>query len=306
MRHLAFVLLVLQNTLLLLCLHLTRLGDGPKYAASTTVLTMEVLKFAICVGVGAHQNGGVYATIRNEVFGRYREVLLFSIPAFLYVAQNNLLYFALSRVGPSTYQLVSPARIIAHTIFSVLFFKKRYTPVQWLALVVIAVCVWCVLPSSAGGEGADGFTADPGAGFAAALISACLSGLFVLYLEKTLKSSGTSLWVRNIQMGVSSIIGGVAGIYLSGELDGVRQNGFFYGYNNIVVMVILLQAVGGLVVAVAMRHIDNSMRRYAGLTICMLTFVVSYVVLGYCPTRAFVLTAVLANVAALVFGAKNL
>ena len=50
-----------------------------------------------------------------------------------------------------------------------------------------------------------------------------------VYFEKVLKSSDTSLWVRNIQMYLSGIVVTLAGVYLA---DGAQviEKGFFYGY----------------------------------------------------------------------------
>jgi UDP-sugar transporter A1/2/3 len=62
-----------------------------------------------------------------------------------------------------------------------------------------------------------------------------------VYFEKILKNSTTSLWMRNVQMGISSIILGFMGVFLSTDRDIVLQKGFFYGYNWIVITVILLQ-----------------------------------------------------------------
>jgi hypothetical protein len=62
-----------------------------------------------------------------------------------------------------------------------------------------------------------------------------------VYFERILKNSGTSLWMRNIQMGISSIILGFVGVFLSGDGPVVMEKGFFYGYTYVVVAVILLQ-----------------------------------------------------------------
>ena len=50
-----------------------------------------------------------------------------------------------------------------------------------------------------------------------------------VYFEKVLKSSDTSLWVRNIQMYLSGIVVTLAGVYLA---DGAQviEKGFFFGY----------------------------------------------------------------------------
>jgi UDP-sugar transporter A1/2/3 len=79
------------------------------------------------------------------------------------------------------------------------------------------------------------------AGFIAVLSAACTSGFSGVYFERILKNSRTSLWMRNIQMGISSIILGFVGVFLSGDGPGVMEKGFFYGYSYVVVAVILLQ-----------------------------------------------------------------
>jgi UDP-sugar transporter A1/2/3 len=257
---------------------------------------MEVIKFVTCIGVIAYQKGGIAGlttSIREEVLAHPWEIVLLSVPSLVYSAQNNLLYFALSHLDAATYQVGYQAKILTTAIFSVFMLNKRISLMQWFSLVILTVGVGLAQLSAAKN---DGTKANTTAGFIAVLIAACMSGFAGVYFEKMLKSSGTSLWIRNIQMGVSSIIGGVAGIYLSGELDGVRQNGFFYGYNNIVVMVILLQAVGGLVVAVVVKYADNILKGFAASFSIVTSCILSYVAFDFHPTWVFALGAVLVNV----------
>lgn len=58
-----------------------------------------------------------------------------------------------------------------------------------------------------------------------------------VYFEKVLKSSDTSLWVRNIQMYLSGIAVTLVGAYLSDGV-GIKEKGFFYGYTYYVWFVI--------------------------------------------------------------------
>jgi UDP-sugar transporter A1/2/3 len=44
----ALLLLVLQNTLLVIAMRYSRVSEGPMYAASTAVFSMEVVKFICC------------------------------------------------------------------------------------------------------------------------------------------------------------------------------------------------------------------------------------------------------------------
>jgi hypothetical protein len=48
LKHLSFVMLVLQNTALSIVSKYSRHASGPKYRPSTAVLLVETLKFLIC------------------------------------------------------------------------------------------------------------------------------------------------------------------------------------------------------------------------------------------------------------------
>lgn len=50
-----------------------------------------------------------------------------------------------------------------------------------------------------------------------------------VYFEKVLKSSDTSLWVRNIQMYLSGIVVTLIVVYVK-DGDKVLEKGFFFGY----------------------------------------------------------------------------
>lgn len=129
------------------------------------------------------------------------------------------------------------------------------------------------------------------AGFMAVMLAAVLSGFAGVYFEMILKNSSPSIWMRNIHMGFTSIPLALIGVYCSGEGPQVMQHGFFYGYNSLVVSVILLQvgyrlicftltlsqAVGGLVVAVVVKYADNILKGFAAsfsiITSCILTMI---------------------------------
>lgn len=70
--------------------------------------------------------------------------------------------------------------------------------------------------------------------------------------EKILKGSRTSLWIRNVQMGLPSVLIAYATVYIQ-DAAAVKLHGFFGGYNNIVWTVIVVQAVGGLIVATVVK-----------------------------------------------------
>lgn len=114
-------------------------------------------------------------------------------------------------------------------------------------------------------------------GVTAVLISAVVSGLAGVYFEKLLKESSTnaSVWMRNIQLSFYSLIAAFMGgcVYQDGE--GIREHGFFEGYNAVVWATILLQVAGGLLASLVIRDADNIVKNFATSISIVISFVVS-------------------------------
>lgn len=99
-----------------------------------------------------------------------------------------------------------------------------------------------------------------------AVFCVCLcSGLAGVYFEKVIKESPkpTSMWVRNVQLSLYSLFPAffVGVLFLDGET--VAKNGFFAGYNSIVVISILVQTFGAVVAAFCMFYADNISKNFA-------------------------------------------
>lgn len=108
-KYVSLLVLIFQNTALVLTMRYSRTGDGPKYLASTAVVLAELLKFTICVGMICYEHDldllRTFRVIVSEVFGNMRETIKLSIPSILYTIQNNLLYLALSHLDAATFQV---------------------------------------------------------------------------------------------------------------------------------------------------------------------------------------------------------
>ena len=113
MKYISIVILIFQNTTLVLTLRYSRIvnddGDGHKYLASTAVVLAEVLKILTCLTLVLKEQGcsfiKTFELIKREVFIDLLGTLKLSVPAFLYTIQNNLLYLALSLLDAATYQV---------------------------------------------------------------------------------------------------------------------------------------------------------------------------------------------------------
>lgn len=117
LRYGSLALLVAQDTALVLLLRSSREGssDRPMYLASTAVLIMEVIKLNCCnlmifQGEAAFNISDWYRIVSKDVLNPY-EMLKLSVPALLYLVQNNLLYFALSHLRATPYKVRDAIRI---------------------------------------------------------------------------------------------------------------------------------------------------------------------------------------------------
>ncbi|KAI8342000.1 nucleotide-sugar transporter-domain-containing protein [Chlamydoabsidia padenii] len=162
-------------------------------------------------------------------------------------------------------------------------------------------------------------------GFLAVLMACTLSGLAGVYFEKLLKSapvlplhqpSGDNntyelkkkkddldddlpdhyhqqrqLWLRNMQMSFFSVILGL--VFVVGLQDGrqVMENGFFAHYNRWTWCVIVIQALGGLIVALVVKFADNILKGFATSISIIISSLVSVSLFQLSLSFSFVLGA---------------
>lgn len=106
---------------------------------------------------------------------------------------------------------------------------------------------------------------DASAGVFAVLGVCIFSGLAGVFFEKVIKESpkSTSLWIRNVQLSTYSLFPAffIGIIFLDGET--VAKDGFFAGYNWVVVLSIVIQTFGGIVAAFCIFYADNISKNFA-------------------------------------------
>jgi UDP-sugar transporter A1/2/3 len=227
------------------------------------------------------------AEIYTNTWMAPEEILKISVPSFLYVVQNNLLYLALSNLDAATYQVCYQLKIITTALFSATMLHRKFSKTKWLALVILTIGVAIVQTS---GNSADNVEKDSdqnrALGLFAILCAACTSGFSGVYFEKILKGSSTTLWMRNIQMGLPSMIISFITVFVQ---DGstIAEKGFFVGYSPVVWTVVVIQAVGGLIVAVVVKYADNVLKTFASSFGIVISCIVSAIFFDFHPNFAF-------------------
>lgn len=231
--------------------------------------------------------------LRVEVAGKPLEIAKLMVPALLYTIQNNMLYEALENLDAATYSVCYQTKILTTAVFSVVLLRKKLSATKWGALVLLTFGV--ALARLSGLSAEDSRVAretvtgqSPILGFICVMGAACTSGFAGVYFEMLLKGSKTSLWIRNIQMGIPSIVLSLLSVFVK-DWNPVTQKGFFYGYNGVVVAVIMLQAVGGLVVAVVVKYADNIRKSFATAVSIIISCSLSALLFDFEPTFTFLL-----------------
>eukprot|EP00835_Amoeboradix_gromovi_P002714 NODE_159_length_16647_cov_0.251390.p6 type:complete len:258 gc:universal NODE_159_length_16647_cov_0.251390:10113-10886(+) len=250
MKYISLITLVLQNSMLVLILRYSRIASD--YLSTTAVLLCEVSKLIMSLLIYLNEDDGkgqsTLGKLQDILHPRHQSWKL-AIPATLYAIQNNLQYVAASNLSAASFQVTYQLKILATALCSVWLLSRQLSVKKWIALVILTVGVACVQFKGGNSSSEEG---NPIIGFSAVLTACILSGLAGVYFEKVLKTSKTSLWIRNIQLSAWSLIPASLGcIFVDGYT--IKNDGFFVNYTQWAVYAIACQAVGGLIVALVVK-----------------------------------------------------
>ena len=284
----ALAALTAQNTALVLVtkFSMSRVGITP-YLASTVIACSESLKLIISCFFLAHADGkpSLFLALRDLRSNGAR----LALPSVLYVIQNNLLFKAVRSLSPTLYMVCSQSKILTSALFSALLLNSRITRRQCFALVALLVGMILVHKSESDHAAEEDFfsftrDSDVSSGLLALFAATFISGFAGAYLEKIYKSSDGksgdphSVWFRNTQLACFSVPVALVNVYWR-ERARIGRDGYFQGFDIVVALVVALQATGGLVVALVMRHAGNILKCFAvSISMCncvVFTFLVS-------------------------------
>ena len=310
-KYVALLILVVQNSALVLTMRYSRILPGPRYLSSTAVVVSEILKCTICIGVHLHQQ---YTKPRDTELGTLSEDEVSSsygicqlcsdifsaksgffkllVPAVLYTLQNNLQFVAASNLDAATFQVTYQCKILTTALFAVILLGQSLTLVKWLSLLILTAGVGFVqIPSStANMRQTEG---NYFVGILAVAVACLCSGFAGVYFEKVLKTGNTtSIWIRNIQLSTGCLAIAVIGT-LMWDGPAIVQKGFFYGYSPIVVLTICIQAAGGLIVAMVIKYADNILKGFATSLSIILSTVASVFIFNFVITIYFLIGSAL-------------
>jgi UDP-sugar transporter A1/2/3 len=261
---------------------------GKRYEPATLVAVTEVLKLIVCVGVVLWDEGGITRGIQNlkdNVF--CMDCLKMAVPAALYTLQNNLLFTALANLEATLFQVTYQLKVLTTALLMVLILQVRLSRLKWVSLVVLFTgVVFTQLQGQKVSKVVTPFNLLTGL---TAVVTCSFSSSFAsVYFEKILKKgSPSSLWTRNIQLALFSFCFATGTVvWRTGTVEG-----FLTGYTEMTWVLVLVQALGGILVALVMKYADNIMKGFATSIAIVVSGIFSYMFLDFIPTVYFMLGA---------------
>jgi UDP-sugar transporter A1/2/3 len=137
-------------------------------------------------------------------------------------------------------------------------------------------------------------------GVLAVLGACCTSGFGGVYFELVLKprtlnqENGDtpprpppSVWAKNVQLSTFALVIALVTAFLK-DHTAILRDGFFQGYSPLVVLVITLEAGGGLVVAAVIKYADNILKSFATAVSIVTSTIVSMLVFGFLISKLFI------------------
>ncbi|RNF27555.1 CMP-sialic acid transporter [Trypanosoma conorhini] len=226
----------------------------------------------------------------------HQSALWMLLPAVLYSLQNCCIYLALANIEPALFQVTYQSRILITALFMMCFLKRTFSLRQWLALVLLVFGVTAAQlenrVSAVSRQSSVGtFKGNYIIGVAATAASFTMSSAASVLMEGFFKSKSTSLnsftSTKNVHLSFYSsayfaalqLLGGVGGGFAEFRQTGLAGSvaAYFRGFDYLVWVLVLLQAIGGLVVAVVLKYSDNIMRTFAsGFSLALSGFCSSY------------------------------
>lgn len=302
----SLVTLTLQNAVVSLSMrYAQKRKPEDAFIASTGVLMAEIVKLVVCLGlVYIDENfhfGRFINLVKAHTIQNPFDTLKVGVPALLYVIQNNLLYVSAKNLDAATSQVTYQLKILTTAIFSIILLKRKIILTQWVSLLILILGVVLVQLSNAGDKKPEGDNRL--LGFAAIILACLLSGLSGVYFEMILKGSDVSIWMRNVQLSLLSIPCAI-GTCLISESDKIFQHGFFHNYTGFIVFLILLNASGGLLVAVVVKYADNILKGFATSLAIVLACIFQIYLFDFVITVQFLIGALLVMFSVFLYSRK--
>ncbi|XP_072256794.1 probable UDP-sugar transporter protein SLC35A4 [Pyxicephalus adspersus] len=264
------------------------------FSSSAVVLLIEVLKLIISLA-------SLLITERKpfDLPVSWKLALPYAFPAILYGVNNNLVVHMQRFMDPSSFQVLSNLKIVSTALLYSIFLGQRLSIRKWLALFLLTVAG--VFYSYGGIHDIEKASAATHPyitfqGLLLMLFYCLISGMSAVYTEMTLKTQNIPLNLQNIFLYSFGIV-----INFLAHLSGNPSSNFLDGFSIWVLMIIVSQAVNGLIMSVVMKHSSNITRLFIISCSMLVNGLLSYMLFQLQLTFLFFLAVVFIGFAVYLF-----
>jgi len=281
--------------------------NAAQYNPAVVVAMQELFKLIFCfVATTLQQSVGVAL----GTLGQHTEVMRVLVPAACFTLQNNILYVALSNLEPLVFQITYQIKTLLTALLSVRLLGRSFTRWQWAAQATLTLGVVLAQldsrpaaqqPRAGGGQSLL-------IGLLAVLAAAASSSYASVYFERLLKErarllvvdahespaakppksppspkphapppggsppsaqSAPSLWQRNIHLCMWTCTMNL--LLAVSQAGGGAWRSPLHGFEASTWGIVVVNGLGGLLVAVVMKYADNILKGFATAGAIILT-----------------------------------
>lgn len=282
-----------------------------RFSTSVSIGCQEGLKLVMSFGLAMLEFGSCSGALSAVAAVKPGDSLRLAVPALLFVLQNAAMQLATVHLPAALFQVMWQGKTLVMAGLSVLLLDKRLVRSSWLAIFFMAVGI-AVVQLSQSKEGKQASMANaaeqqPLLGLFFVLGGCLCSGFAAIYLEKLVKQKGkaerTSMWIQNMQLAFYSLLlTSASSTAFSMKSASSQQNGLFHGFSFSVLIMIFNNAIGGLLVALVIKHADNILRGFATALATVLTTIGSVICFGFEIHATFFIGSFLVLGSSLLYG----
>eukprot|EP00668_Euglena_longa_P033214 GGOE01042751.1.p1 GENE.GGOE01042751.1~~GGOE01042751.1.p1 ORF type:complete len:453 (+),score=170.61 GGOE01042751.1:45-1403(+) len=237
---------------------------------------------------------------------RLAHSLMYSVPAALYVFDNNVYFMVIHMIGPIKFHLFNSIKVLITALLVRTFLKRVLTINQWCSLLMLFIGLivtqqseifHMALQECRTSDSSEDFPAtrlfsSPAVlfGFVLVICMASASSFANIWAEYVYKKDDEEeFYLKNIQLYLYGFILNTVVLIVRGGIltSSIWDLGLLTGFTHLTVVIILLQAAYGFMIAHVLKVLDNIANVFAHAAALLLTVVLSSVLFSFHPSLLF-------------------
>lgn len=216
----------------------------------------------------------------------------FFVPAFVYTICNNLIYFALKSITPSTFNLLSNFKIPVTIFLAFILLREQYNFNMYQMLVIILVFSGNILAV----YNPTGVSIINYTGVFTMLFYSLCSGIAAVYCEFVMKFKfhRENVFLQNIKFSVCSI-------FCNLMISIIHGNILHWYIEPIHILGIVCMAIYGILTGLVLKYNGSVVKTYSTSLSVFVSILLSYFLWGYKISIYFILGSIMSILGIFVF-----